>query len=104
MRSIQTKILPQDWLKQLNTFDVKTSNLSRNNQVIANRLLEFIKEEGGDSLLNPLCKSLILYVVFKKTFLAGYDNVPVELIQEGIDETKGERGFNFTRRVHSDYK
>lgn len=101
MRSIQTKTLPQDWLQQLNTFDVKTSNLSRNNQVIANRLLEFIKEEGSDSLLNPLCKLLILHVVFKKSFLAGYDNVPVELIQEGIDEIKGERGFYFTRKVHS---
>jgi len=101
MRLIQTKTLPQDWLQQLNSFNVKSSNFSRNNQVIANRLLEYIKKEEANSLLNPLCKLLILHVVFKKKFLAGYDNIPVDLIQEGINETKGEKGFNFTRKIHS---
>jgi hypothetical protein len=102
MRIIQTKVLPNDWLQQVSGFDVGTSILSRNTKVIANRLIEFIIEEGNDSLLNPLARSLALHVVFEKKFFTGfYDSLPVKLIEEGINETKGEKGFNFSRKLHS---
>lgn len=102
MRIIQTKSLPQDWFRQVIGFDVGSSILSRNTKIIASRLIEFIKEDGNDSLLNPLARSLVLYIVFgKKFFTEFYDSVPVELIYDGMNETKGEKGFNFTRKLHS---
>jgi hypothetical protein len=102
MRKIQTRVLPHDWLQQVIDFDVGSSTLSRNTKVIARRLIDFIKEEEDDSLLNPLALALVLYISFEKEFFTGfYDSVPVELINEGMNETKGEKGFNFTRRLHS---
>ncbi|NRB65486.1 MAG: hypothetical protein HRU40_21130 [Saprospiraceae bacterium] len=102
MRIIQTKVLPNDWLQKVSCFDVGTSTLSRNTKVIANRLIEFIIEERNYSLLNPSARSLALHVVFGKNFFTGfYDRLPVELIEEGINETKGVKGFNFTRKLHS---
>ncbi len=102
MRVIQTKSLPQNWLQQVSDFNVNLSNFSINTKVIARRLIEFIKEEQNDSLLNPLARSLILYAVFnKKFFTEHYDCVPEKLINDGMNETKGEKGFNFTRKLHS---
>ncbi len=102
MRTIQTKVLPHDWFQEVSDFDVGSSILSRNAKVIASRLIQFIKEEKKNSLLNPLAKALILYVVFGKKFLTRfYDSVPAELINDGMNETKGDKGFNFTRKLHS---
>jgi len=102
MRIIQTKVLPHNWLQQVSNFDVGSSILSRNTKVIANRLIEFIKVEEGESLLNPLARSLVLFVVFEKKFLTGfYDSVPEKLINDGMNEIKGEKGFNFSRKLHS---
>jgi len=102
MRIIQTKALPNDWLQKVSCFDVGNSTWNSNTKVIASRLVEFIIKEENDSLLNPLARELALHVVFgKKFFTEFYDELPVKLIEEGINETKGERGFDFTRKLHS---
>ena len=43
MKMIQTRSLPSDWLQQVNKFVVEKSSLSRNNKIIADTLIEFIK-------------------------------------------------------------
>jgi len=102
MRIIQTKTLPHDWLQQVSSFDLASSTLSVNAKEIARRVIEFIQDDGGSSLMNPLAKLLVLHVVFGKEFLPDfYDSLPVELIRDGMIETKGEKGFNFTRKLHS---
>jgi len=102
MKKIQTKVLPQDWLQKVSDFDVDSSGFSINTKIIANRLIEFIKEEINSSLLNPLAKSLVLHIVFGNIFFTElYDSVPVELIKAGIGETEEAKGFEFTKKFHS---
>ncbi|WP_299874496.1 hypothetical protein [uncultured Cocleimonas sp.] len=101
MRLIQNNSLPQNWLQQINNFDISKSTLSQNNKIIAEALTDYIKNEGKESLLNPLVKSFVSHVVLKKDFLKGYENIPHQLVKDGMDETRGERGFNFTRKLHS---
>lgn len=101
MRTMQTKFLPYNWLEQVNNFDIKKSNFSKNNEIIANTLINYIRKEKNDSLLNPLATLLISNIVLKREFLTEYDNLPLSLIEDGMLETEGARGVNFSRKLHS---
>ncbi len=101
MRHIQSKVLPIDWLNTVLSFNYSSSTLSDNNKIIAQYLLKYIEEEQENSLYNPLVQSLIEYVIFKQNFLEGYDTIPPQIVEEGLKEFNGEKGFNFTRRLHS---
>lgn len=66
-RIIQNKILPDDWLFQVFTYN--TSKLSINSKIIADKLIENIKLEKDKSLQNSLNQSFIKHVIFKTQFL-----------------------------------
>ena len=102
MRKIQNQILPTDWLGSVLDFDIKTSSLSKNNQIIATRIMSYIKDEKEKSLTDNLVCRFVKHIIFKDTFLGTYyDGIPDKLLHESLDESKGERGLNFTRKVNS---
>ncbi len=101
MRMMQSKILPKDWLESVQNFDIKKSNLSENNKIIATYLIPIILEEKEKSLTNSLCKYLIKHIVFEKEFLKYYNDLPIKLIKDAFNEIKNERGVNLDRKLHS---
>jgi len=101
MRAIQTRKLPLNWLKTIQKFDIVSSNLSKNNKIIATYLIPIILEENEKSLANSLYSYLIEYIIFKKEFLKHYNNLPEQLIEDGFDEIKNEKGINLDRKLHS---
>lgn len=98
-RIIQNKILPDDWLFQVFTYN--TSKLSINSKIIADKLIENIKLEKDKSLQNSLNQSFIKHVIFKTQFLDSYDDLPEKLIIEGMNELNNFKGYNFSRKLHS---
>jgi len=102
MRSIQSRILPNNWLERVVTFDIEKSSLINTHKIMAKYLIGSIKEEKEKSLTNPLSKYLIEYIIFDSEFLTShYDNLPLQLIEDGFREIKGEKGLNLTRKLHS---
>ena len=101
MRRIQTNSLPDDWFQQVSNFNVDKSSLSKNNKIIANTIINYIKQDKKNSLINPLARQLICYIVFKTPFLTAYDDLPEKLINDALAELKGQKGINFTKKLHS---
>ena len=100
-RIIQKEVLPDGWQNSVLIFDIQSSNLSTNNKKIVQAIQEKAQNDLEGSLQNSLFKSLVLRIIFKKPFLKGYKDLPMELIAEGLKELKGEKEFNYTRRLHS---
>lgn len=101
-RIIQNKTLPKNWLDQIEKFDIKSSTLSTNNQLIANFLIPYIQSEKEKSFSNGLIELFVKFIIFKTSdFLYSYDNVPYALLSNALTELKGEKGFNFSRKLHS---
>ncbi len=97
-----TKSLPKDWLQQVKKFNIEQSSLSKNNKIIAKTLIQYILVEEEDALLNPLCEKLISHIVLSPNGLTSYyDDLPETLIQEGLNELKGQKGIQFTQKIHS---
>ncbi len=102
MRILQSKILPDDWLNRVINFNINKSTLSSNQKVMANHLIENIKVEKEQSLVNPLSKYLIEHIIFKKEFLTNqYDNLPLKLVEDAFNEINRDKGLNLTRKLHS---
>lgn len=98
-RIIQKKILPDDWFIKVINYD--TSKLSKNSKIIADKLIENIKLEKDKALQNNLNQSFIKHVIFQTSFLSSYDELPEKLISEGINEIDGNKGYVFSRKLHS---
>lgn len=98
-RIIQAKVLPTNWLSQVINFN--TSSLSRNNKIIADKLIENIKLEKDKSLQNSLNQLLIKCVIFKSPFLNSYNELPEQLISEGMSELGNNKGYLYSRKLHS---
>ncbi|MCT7568498.1 hypothetical protein [Aliarcobacter butzleri] len=101
MRSIQAKILPENWIKIVEKFDIEKSSLSDNSKIIATYLKPVILEEKEKSLNNSLLRIFINFIIFDIDFLVHYDNLPAKLIKDAFDEIKNERGINLDRKIHS---
>ena len=101
MRAMQSKILPKNWLENIQNFDINKSNLSENNKIIATYLIPIILGEKEKSLANSLCRYLIEHVVFEKNFLKHYNDLSSQIIIDGFDEIKNEKGINLDRKLHS---
>jgi len=101
LRAIQTRKLPLNWFNTIQNFDIDKSNLSKNNKIIATYLILIILEEKEKSLANLLCRYLIEYIIFQDTFLKHYNDLPAQLIKDGFDEIKNEKGINLDRKLHS---
>ncbi len=101
MRTMQTNSLPTNWLKQVNNFDIQKSSFSKNNKIIASTLIDYIRKEKNNSILNLLARLLVSNIILKRDFLTKYDNLPLSLIEDGMLEIKGEKGINFSRKLHS---
>ena len=103
MKAIQTRVLPENWLKLVGRFDIENSNLSEGEKIIAANLKPLIEAEKTKSLINSLLRKYIEYIVFKKNnFLSYYKNLPSELIQSAFDaEVKKDRGIHLARKLHS---
>lgn len=100
-RLIQKKVLPIDWIKQIENFDIELSNYSSSQKNIAKYLKEYIHKEKDKSLANQLPRIFIENVIYGKSFLNSYDDLPESLIKNGMDELKGEKGINYERKLHS---
>ena len=101
MRMIQSKVLPENWLKLVEKFDIEKSSLSDNNKIIATYLMPIILEEKEKSLNNSLLRILIKFIIFDIDFLVHYDNLPEKLVKDAFVEIKNERGINLDRKLHS---
>lgn len=102
MRRIQNKTLPEDWIAKVEEFDIDNSNLSYVHKIIAHSLIENIIEEKEKSLVNPLSKYLVLYILNEDEFLTSkYDSLPISLIEDGFNEINREKGLNLSRKLHS---
>ncbi len=101
MRAIQSETLPSSWLCCVKKFAICESSLSENNKIIAKYLIPIILEEKEKSLANSLCRYLIEHIVFTKEFLKNYNDLPLQLIKDGFDEIKNEKGINLDRKLHS---
>lgn len=99
---MQTKILPNNWLNTVINFDENKSSLTNSHKIMAKYLMDSIKYEKEKSLTNPLSKYLIEHIIFNSEFLTShYDNLPLQLIEDGFNEIRGEKGLNLTRKLHS---
>ena len=101
MRAMQSKILPNNWLENIQNFDIDKSNLSENNKIIATYLILIILKEKEKSLANSLCRYLIEHIIFEKECLKYYNDLPLQVIKDGFDEIKNEKGINLDRKLHS---
>ncbi len=101
MRAIQSKILPNNWLKSIGKFQIDNATLSDNNKVIAKYIIPIILKEKEKSLTIPLLRYLIEHIILKSSFLKHYDDLPQKLIQDAFDEIKNEKGINLHRKLHS---
>lgn len=101
MRKIQEKKLPLGWLEIIKKFDIQGSSLSDNNKILVSRIIDSIIEEKENSLISYFTEPVIKYIIFNRTFSIPYDNIPTNLFREAMKETKGEKGLNLVRRLHS---
>ena len=101
MRKIQNKVLPSNWLEKIEKFDVENSSLSSNNKILASRIINSILKEKNNSLTGYFHKPIINYIIFNYPLNIDYDDIPINLFSAAIEETKGEKGLNLTRKLHS---
>lgn len=102
MRKFKKEVLPDDWLLQIDKFNVQSSSLSKNQKIIAKYLINNIKTEREKSLTNLLSRNLVRHIVFGELFLTSYyDDLPSAIIEDGFSETTGEKGLNLARKLHS---
>ena len=99
---MQSRVLPNNWLEMVVNFTIVDSSLTNSHKIMAKYLMQNIKHEREKSLINPLSKYLIEYIIFDNEFLTSdYDNLPLQLIEDGFYEIRGEKGLNLTRKLHS---
>ena len=101
MKKMQKEILPNCWMQCVDCFRIDTSDLSQNNKIIAKYLIKLIKQEKGKSLTILLLRSLIEYIIFGSKFVFVYDDLPINLIEEGFSEIHTEKSLDLTRKLHS---
>lgn len=100
-RLIQKKVLPKDWIKQIEAFDIELSDYTKSQKNIANYLKEYVLKEKDKALTNQLPRIFIKNIIFGNSFLNSYDDLPDSLIKNGMDELRGEKGVNYERKLHS---
>ena len=102
MRRIQNKILPDNWVKQVEKFDIDNSDLNDKYKIIADSLIKNIIVEKEKSLVDSLSKYLVFHILNGDEFLTSkYDLLPISLIKDCFDEINGEKGLNLSRKLHS---
>lgn len=102
MRRIQNKILPDNWVKQVEKFDIDNSDLNDKHKIIADSLIENIIIEKEKSLVDSLSKYLVFHILNGDEFLTSkYDLLPISLIKDCFDEINSEKGLNLSRKLHS---
>lgn len=102
MRRIQNKILPNNWVKQVEKFDIDNSDLNDKYKIIADSLIKNIIVEKEKSLVDSLSKYLVFHILNGDEFLTSkYDLLPISLIKDCFDEINGEKGLNLSRKLHS---
>ncbi len=101
MRKIQEKKLPLDWLEIIKKFDIESSSLCDNNKILVSRIIDSIIEEKENFSIDYFSEPVIKHIIFNHTLSIPYDNIPTNLFREAIEETKGEKGLNLVRKLHS---
>lgn len=101
MRKIQSKILPNDWLKKVEDFNIEKSSLSDSQKTISKYIQNYISTEKENSLSDSLSVIFIKHVIFNNDFLLNYNDLPINLIENAMDELKGMIGLEFSKKLHS---
>jgi len=101
MRKFQEKKLPSDWLETIEKFDIVSSSLSDNNKILVSRIIDSIIEEKENFSIDYFSEPVIKHIVFNHTLSIPYDNIPTNLFREAIEESKGEKGLDLVRKLHS---
>lgn len=101
MRKIQSKILPNNWLQRVENFDIDKSSLSGSQKTISKYIKDYITTEKENSLSDSLSVIFIKYVIFNNNFLLNYNDLPINLIENAMDELKGMNGLEFSKKLHS---
>lgn len=101
MRKIQSKTLPNDWLQRVECFDIDKSSLSESQKTISKYIQNYISTEKENSLSDSLSVIFIKYVIFNNNFLLNYNDLPINLIENAMNELKGMNGLEFSKKLHS---
>ncbi|CAE10430.1 hypothetical protein WS1362 [Wolinella succinogenes] len=101
MRKIQSKLLPNDWLKRVKDFDIDKSSLSDSQKTISKYIKGYIITEKENSLSDSLSVVFIKYVIFNNDFLLNYNDLPINLIENAMNELNGMSGLEFSKKLHS---
>ncbi|GKT12025.1 MAG: hypothetical protein ISEC1_P0999 [Thiomicrorhabdus sp.] len=100
MKTMQTKVLPADWLSQIESFEI--SSLSVNGKILFTKLVPFILIEKEKSLTNSLLRALIERIFFSNGFdIPHYAAIPKELFKEVFEELGSQRGYQLDIKLHS---
>lgn len=101
MRKIQSKTFSNDWLQIVEDFDIEKSSLSNSQKTISKYIKDYIITEKENSLSDSLSVIFIKYVIFNNDFLLNYNDLPINLIKNAMNELKGMNGLEFSKKLHS---
>lgn len=101
IRKIQSQSLPNDWLQKVEDFNINKSSLSNSQKTISSYIKKYILREKNISLTDPLSLLLIKYIVLNQEFTPHYDNLPIKLIINAMDELGTKKGLEFSKKLHS---
>lgn len=101
MRKIQKNVLPSNWINTIKYFDIEKSPLRGNTKILVSKMTSYIIDEKEQALTSYFIQPIIDYIFFNVYFSVPYEDIPEKLFIEALEEINGEKGFNFTRKLHS---
>ena len=94
--------LPDDWMAHVDTLDPSDMGLSEFEFEMANVIKAYIARDGENSVANRAVQVFLQYVFNgRKSFLIGFENIPIGLVRNVLDEVGGERGQAFNNKLHA---
>lgn len=101
MRKVQSKVISKNWLHIIMKINISELELTAVEKLFAQRIKEYVMEDQEESICDQLVQAFLNFIFNGKPFLKYYDGLPFKLVEEVILETKGVRGLNFSRKIHS---
>lgn len=94
--------LPVDWLERVNALDFDGIRLNEFEFEMANIIKAYIERDEENSVANRVVQVFLQYAFNgRKSFLSGYENIPIGLARNVLSEIGGERGQAFNNKLHA---
>lgn len=97
-----TFTLPDDWLERIESLEINTLVIDHFEKAVANVIKSYILRDRERSVGNRIVQVFLQFIFNgRQSFLVGFDNIPISLVENVLSEIGTERGQAFNNKLHS---